>query len=136
MSISSSGSSRLIARPMVSDLRSTPGPLVVVTPRWPPKAAPGGRRPRADPARRLDGQARQRNLVDREGLEGVVPQWVLRVPGLGQVAFLEGVDVDDQRATAREITEVGLERRGVHGHEDVRGIARGGDLVVGNVDLE
>jgi hypothetical protein len=40
MSMISSGSSRLMARPMVSDLRSTPGPLVVVTPRCPPKAAP------------------------------------------------------------------------------------------------
>ena len=36
----SSGSSRLTARPMVSALRAMPGPLVVVTPRWPPKAAP------------------------------------------------------------------------------------------------
>ena len=36
----SSGSSRLTARPMVSDLRSTPGPEVVVTPSAPPKAAP------------------------------------------------------------------------------------------------
>ncbi len=35
-----SGSSRLMARPMVSDLRSRPGPEVVVTPSAPPKAAP------------------------------------------------------------------------------------------------
>ena len=35
-----SGSSKLMASPMVSDLRSTPGPLVVVTPSEPPKAAP------------------------------------------------------------------------------------------------
>ena len=34
------GSSRLMASPMVSDLRSSPGPLVVVTPSDPPKAAP------------------------------------------------------------------------------------------------
>ena len=40
MSMISSGSSRLTARPMVSDLSAMPGPLVVVTPRWPPKAAP------------------------------------------------------------------------------------------------
>ena len=36
----SSGSSRLTARPTVSAFKSTPGPLVVVTPRAPPKAAP------------------------------------------------------------------------------------------------
>ena len=35
-----SGSSRLMARPIASDLRSRPGPLVVVTPSAPPNAAP------------------------------------------------------------------------------------------------
>ena len=40
MSTISSGSSRLTARPIVSDFRAMPGPLVVVTARWPPKAAP------------------------------------------------------------------------------------------------
>ena len=40
MSMTSSGSSRLTAMPTDSDLRSAPGPLVVVTPSEPPKAAP------------------------------------------------------------------------------------------------
>lgn len=40
MSTISSGSSRETARPIVSDLRATPGPDVVVTPSEPPKAAP------------------------------------------------------------------------------------------------
>ena len=35
-----SGSSRLMASPIISDFRSIPGPDVVVTPRAPPKAAP------------------------------------------------------------------------------------------------
>jgi hypothetical protein len=35
-----SGSSMLMARPMASAFSARPGPLVVVTPRWPPKAAP------------------------------------------------------------------------------------------------
>ena len=35
-----SGSSSESARPMVSDLRAMPGPLVAVAARWPPKAAP------------------------------------------------------------------------------------------------
>ncbi len=39
-SMITSGSSRLTARPMASALRARPGPLVVVTPRCPPKAAP------------------------------------------------------------------------------------------------
>ena len=39
-STTSSGSSRLTARPMVSALRSIPGPLVAVTPRCPANAAP------------------------------------------------------------------------------------------------
>ncbi len=39
-STTTSGSSRLIARPSASDLRSRPGPLVAVTPSWPANAAP------------------------------------------------------------------------------------------------
>ena len=40
MSMTMSGSSRLTAKPSVSPLSARPGPLVVVTPRWPPKLAP------------------------------------------------------------------------------------------------
>lgn len=40
MSMTSSGSSRETASPMVSDFSATPGPEVVVTAREPPKAAP------------------------------------------------------------------------------------------------
>ena len=39
-STTTSGSSRLMARPSASDLRSSPGPLVAVMPRWPANAAP------------------------------------------------------------------------------------------------
>ena len=35
-----SGNSVMTARPIASDLRQMPGPLVPVTPRAPPKAAP------------------------------------------------------------------------------------------------
>src|ERR1044072_1120952 len=41
MSITSSGSSRLTASPMVSDFSATPGPDVVVTASAPPNAALG-----------------------------------------------------------------------------------------------
>ena len=40
MSTTSIGSSSATASPIVSAFRSIPGPLVAVTPRWPPKAAP------------------------------------------------------------------------------------------------
>ena len=50
-----SGSSRLMARPIVSDLRSRPGPLVVVTPSAPPKAAPEGRADAGDLVLGLEG---------------------------------------------------------------------------------
>ena len=40
MSQITSGSSVITARPMVSALSATPGPEVVVTPRWPAKLAP------------------------------------------------------------------------------------------------
>ena len=40
MSTMSSGSSNDTARLTVSDFRAMPGPLVVVTPRWPANAAP------------------------------------------------------------------------------------------------
>ena len=39
-STTTSGSSSATARPIVSDFRSMPGPLVAVTPRWPANAAP------------------------------------------------------------------------------------------------
>ncbi len=40
MSHTSSGSSSVTARPMVSDFSASPGPDVVVTPSAPPKEAP------------------------------------------------------------------------------------------------
>src|SRR3712207_7690020 len=38
--------------------------------------------------------------------------------------------------SAGQVAEVGLEGRRVHGHEDVRGVARRHDVVVGEVQLE
>ena len=46
------GSSSITASPIVSDLRSMPGPLVAVTPRRPPKDAP-----RAMPAAAISSSA-------------------------------------------------------------------------------
>ena len=58
------------------------------------------------------------------------------VAGLGQVALVEGVDVDQQRAARLELVELGVQRGRVHGHQHVGGVARRGDVVVGDVDLE
>ena len=85
---------------------------------------------------RLDGEARHRDLVDGERLEGPVGERIVGVPRLGEVALVEGVDVDDERAAGQEVVEVGLEGGRVHRHEDVGGIAGREDVVIGDVDLE
>ena len=84
----------------------------------------------------LDGDARHRDLVDGVALETVVAQRVLGVARLGQVALLEGVDVDDQRPARRQVRDIGLQRSRVHRHEDIGRVSRRQDVVVGDVDLE
>ena len=81
-------------------------------------------------------QRRHRHLVDRVALEAAVTERVLAVAGLREVALLEGVAVDDQRSARLEQVQLALERGRVHGDEDLRGVARRGDLVVGDVDLK
>ncbi len=68
--------------------------------------------------------------------EGVVVERIDLVARLVEVTFLEGVLVDDDRPTGLEAVQVGHQRGGVHRDEDVRFIAGGRDLVVGDVDLE
>ncbi len=58
------------------------------------------------------------------------------VPGLGQVAGGEIVGVDDDRRALRQVAQVGLQRGRVHRHQHVGGVARGEDVVVGEVHLE
>ena len=58
------------------------------------------------------------------------------VAGLEQVALLEGVLVDDQRAADLESSEIGAQRRRVHRHEHVGLVAGRRDRVVGDVHLE
>ena len=58
------------------------------------------------------------------------------VAGLLQIALVEGVRVRDERSALREIADVDLERRRVHGDEDARLVARREDVVVREVDLE
>ena len=69
--------------------------------------------------------------VERAVLEGVAG-----VADLDEVALRELVGVDDDVSTSRQVLEVGLQRRGVHRDQDARRIARGHDVVVGEVQLE
>jgi hypothetical protein len=87
----------------------------------------------------LERLERHRGEPDRVHLvlvERPVLERIRLVAGLLEVALGEGVGVHDQGAAARQVAEVRLQRRRVHGHEHVRGVARGEDVVVGEVDLE
>ena len=81
-------------------------------------------------------EARHRHLEHRVAVEAAVLQRVGVVAGLGEVALLEGVLVDDHGAAGLEARELVAQRGGVHGDEHVRGVAGRGDLVVGDVHLE
>ena len=58
------------------------------------------------------------------------------VAGLLQCPLVEGVAVDDDRCARLQVADVGLQRGRVHGHQHVRVVARGEDVVVRDVDLE
>ena len=84
----------------------------------------------------LERERGQRHLVDVVGLERVVLERAHRVAGLLEVPLREGIGVEDQRAARRQVLQVRAQRRGVHGDEDVRRVARRQDVVVREVDLE
>jgi hypothetical protein len=65
-----------------------------------------------------------------------VVERVVGVTGLAQVATGEVVGVDDDRRALGEVFEVGLQRRRVHRDQHVGRVARGQDVVVGEVHLE
>jgi hypothetical protein len=85
---------------------------------------------------RLDRHARQRQRVHVVGVEAAVVARVAGVTDLRQVALGELVGVEDDHGAARQVAQVRLERGGVHGDEDVRGVAGREHLVVGEVQLE
>ena len=66
----------------------------------------------------------------------VAVERVVGVAGLGEVARGEVVGVDDDRGALGQVAEVGPQRGRVHRDQDVGGVARGEDVVVGEVDLE
>ena len=69
-------------------------------------------------------------------LQRAVLERVGRVADLRQVPRGELVGVDDQQAAAGQVGDVGLERGRVHHDQDVGGVARRHDVVVGEVQLE
>ena len=72
----------------------------------------------------------------RVAVEGAVFEWVGLVSGLGQVALVEGVGVDDHGPARLQQRQVGLQRGRVHGHQNRGGVAGSSDVVVRDVDLE
>src|ERR1700722_1162591 len=56
--------------------------------------------------------------------------------GFAQIVFFEVVEVDDQDAIGLEIGDIHFQRGGVHGHQNVDGIAGRVDVVRREVDLE
>ena len=69
-------------------------------------------------------------------LQRIVVQRALVVTDLLHVPLGEFVGIHDEIGTAREISNVGFERSGIHGHEHIRLITGGGDVVIGEGELE
>ncbi len=69
-------------------------------------------------------------------LERTVLDRIAVVAGLRQVPVGEGIAVDDEDPTRREIVEIRLQGGRVHGDEHVRRVARREDVVVGEMELE
>ena len=90
-------------------------------------------------ADRLDGAERQRG--HRDGLHDVIGELVGLervglVAHLGQIPLGELVGVGDDQAASGQIGDVGLQRGGVHRDEHVGPVARGQDVIVGDLNLE
>ena len=85
---------------------------------------------------RVLGKRRHGDLIDGHVVEAAVTSRVSRIAGLGQVAFVERVGVEQQRAPVHQPVQFRLEGSRVHGHQDVRCITRRGDVVIGDMHLE
>jgi len=79
---------------------------------------------------RVDGERGQAERVHVVGVETAILNRRHLVVDLGKVALGELIGVDDDRAPARHIAQVGLESGWVHRHQDVRCVAGGQDVVV------
>ena len=88
---------------------------------------------------RLDRFNRQRRNIESQHLplgKGAIVQRADRILGLFQVALGEFAGVDNDQAAGLERIEVGLQRRRVHRHQHIGGIASGIDRGRAEVDLE
>ena len=94
------------------------------------------RRHALDVLERADGERGERHLVHLVLVERAVVERIRGVAGLLQVALVEGVGVDDQRAALRQVPDVRLQRRRIHRDEHVGRVAGREDVVVGEVELE
>jgi hypothetical protein len=81
-------------------------------------------------------QALQFNREHAELVERVVFQRIRGDMRLAQIGFLETVGIDDQDSVGLQVGEIYLQRRGIHGHQNVHGIARGVDFAGRKIQLE
>ena len=91
---------------------------------------------RSDRLHGAQGQRRHRHRV--HDVVGKFPgfQRVGRIVDLGQVALGELIGVGDHRAAAGQILQVCFQRGRIHRDQDVRAVARGENVVVGDLNLE
>ena len=69
-------------------------------------------------------------------VECVVLEGVGLVSSLGKIAFVESIDVDDERSARAQLLEVVLESRRVHRDQAVWSVSRSENIEVGDLDLE
>ena len=84
----------------------------------------------------LNGHRGEGNGVDAVGLKRVVLKRACRIPDLLQISLAELVGVDDQIRSTWKVTDIRLESCRVHRHQDIRLVAGGGDVVIGERELE
>ena len=77
-----------------------------------------------------------RDLVEVVALQRTVVQWVNGVARLLQVDVVEGIGVDDDAATRNQVTNVHLQRGGIHRHQDIWSVAWRMDVARREADLE
>ena len=69
-------------------------------------------------------------------LERAVFQWIGVITDLGEIATGEFIGIHQQITAGSQCFDIGLQRRRVHRDEHVGSIARGHDVVIGEMQLE
>ena len=81
-------------------------------------------------------EPRELDRNDAVAVERAVLERVLRIIGLLEIDRTKRVGVDDQQTVRPQVPDVGLQRRGIHGHQDVGCVSGGEDVLGREVDLE